>query len=739
MTHIGAPLDRIDGPQKVCGMARYTAEFTVPRMAHAVMVQSTVANGRIREIGSSDVEKMPGVIAVLTYRNAMKLPQGGKAAVQPPQGRVLSLLQDDLVHYNGQPVAVVVAETFEQAIAGADALRIQYERTPALLRVRDAMASAHSPGTVLDMPADTQRGDAARAMASAVYRTNAVYLTPMEHHNPLEPHATLAFWEGSRLVLHDSTQYVAGVQKTVARTFGIPIGQVQVRNLFVGGGFGGKGSAWSHVVLAAMAARHAGRPVRLVLQRPQMFGPVGGRPLTEQTVSLGCDRDGQLLAIEHHVIANTSVIEDWTEASAVVTRMLYACANVATSHRLIKLNVGTPTFQRAPGEATGSFALESAIDELAVAAGIDPLEMRLRNYAERDPERNLPFSSKSLRECYRLGAERFGWARRSPRPASMRQGRWLVGMGMGTATRPAKRSPAAARVQLFPDGTALVQSSTEDLGTGTYTVMTQIAADVLGYAPAQVRFELGNTDFPEAPISAGSMTVESVGSAVHACCLQARHRLVELACSDRLSPLCGTNRSDLKVEDGWLRHADGKRMEPAAAVIARSPGHRIEAEGKSAAGAETKRHSMHSFGAVFTEVHIDPELGLIRVPRVVGAYGVGRVMNAKTAHSQLMGGIVWGISQALFEDSVLDMRDGRFVNANLAEYHIPVNADIGEIEVLFVPEEDTQVNALGAKGIGEVGMTGVAGALANAVFHATGKRIRSLPITLDKVLGAVKM
>ncbi|WP_019140575.1 xanthine dehydrogenase family protein molybdopterin-binding subunit [Noviherbaspirillum massiliense] len=734
MKHVGAPMDRVDGPQKVCGTARYTAEFTLPKMAHALMVQSTVASGRILRIDANKSERMPGVIAVLTHRNAMKLPKGGKAAVEPPHGRVLSLLQDDRVHYNGQPVAVVVAESMEQARAAAAALRIDYDPAPAALSFEEAKPRAYSPEKVVDAEADTRRGDSLKALSNAPCRMNLTYTTPMEHHNPMEPHATLAAWDGKKLTLYDSTQYVAGVQKTVAKTFGIPTDDVRVINQFVGGGFGGKGSAWSHVLLAAMASRQTGRPVRLVLDRPQLFGPVGGRPQTEQTLALGCDRGGKLLAVEHHATSNTSTVEDWTESSAVVTRMLYDCANVTTTHRLVQLNVGTPTFQRAPGEATGSFALESAIDELSYEAGIDPLQMRLVNYAEKDLQNGLPYSSKALRECYRVGAERFGWSRRNPRPRSMQQGRWLVGMGMGTATRPAKRSPAAARVRLMPDGQAIVQSSTEDLGTGTYTVMTQIAADALGYAPSRVRFELGDTRFPEAPIAAGSMTVESVGSAVHAACDKARRRVIQLACDDPLSPLSGASLEDVIVEDGWLRHRDGTRREQVAAVIARAPERMIEMQGDSEAGDETKRYSMHSFGAVFVEVHIDPELGIIRVPRTVGAYGVGKVMNEKTAHSQLMGGIVWGISQALLEESVLDQRYGRFVNANLSEYHVPTNADIGDIDILFVPEQDSQVNGLGAKGLGEVGMTGVAGAIANAVYHATGRRIRELPITLDKLL-----
>jgi len=734
MKQIGASLDRIDGPLKVTGSARYTAEITLPRLAHAVMLQSTIARGRIRDVDTSAAQRMPGVIAVLTHRNAMKLPQGGRAAVEPPHGRVLSLLQDDRVHYNGQPVAVVVADTIEQANAAAEVVTLDYQAETPALEFGKQRQHAHSPGQVLGMDADSRRGDPGHAAATAEHRKSMIYTTPMEHHNPMEPHATLAAWDGDRLTLYDSSQYVAGVRSTVAETLGIPPERVRVRNLFVGGAFGGKGSAWSHVVLAAMAARQAGRPVRLVLERPQLFGPVGGRPQTEQHLQLASERDGALLALEHHAFSNTSTLEDWTEPSAMISRMLYACSNVATSHRLVPLNVGTPTFQRAPGESTGSFALESAIDEVATEAGIDPLQMRLRNYAETDMGRKLPFSSKSLRECYRVGAERFGWARRNPQARSMRHGRWLVGLGMGTASRPAKRMPAAAGVRLLPDGTAIVRSSTEDLGTGTYTVMAQVAADTLGYPMQRVRFELGDTDFPEAPISAGSMTVESVGSAVHAACSDARRQLIRMACADPHSPFSGAGADEVRIEDGWLRDAGGKRREPVAAVIARSPRQAIDVQGSSQAGDETERYSMHSFGAVFVEVHVDPQLGIVRVPRAVGAYGVGTVINEKTARSQLMGGIVWGISQALFEASVPDPRNGRFVNANLAEYHVPVNADIRDIAVLFVPEHDAQVNPIGAKGLGEVGMTGVAGALANAIYHATGRRIRELPITLDKLL-----
>ena len=470
------------------------------------------------------------------------------------------------------------------------------------------------------------------------------------------------------------------------------------------------------------------------MQRPQLFGPVGGRPRTAQAIRVGADDQGRLTALEHRSTSSTSAIEDWVESCAVVTRQLYASAAVATTHRLVKLNVGTPTFQRAPGESTGMFALESAMDEIAIASGIDPMELRLRNDAQRDEQKNAPYSSKALSECYRLGAERIGWSRRSATPGTLRDGHWLVGLGCASATRPAKRSPCAARVRITADGRALVSSSTAELGTGTYTVMAQVAADALGLPVERVRFELGDTTLPEAPISAGSMTMESVGSAIDAACADARAKLVALAIADPDSPLHGAAADDVVIEDGWLRSKTGGGRDNVAVLLSRQGGAPVTADGDSKPGAEDKAFSMNSFGAVFAEVHVDRDLGIIRVPRIVGRFGAGRIINAKTAHSQLLGGVVWGLGMALTEESVLDPRSGRFVNANLAEYHLMVNADIGDIDVAFVDEVDPHVNSLGAKGLGEVSMTGVAGAVANAICNATGRRIRDLPITLDKLI-----
>ena len=735
MNSIGAPLDRVDGPLKVSGRAHYTGDIALPRMAHAVMVMSTIPSGRVARIDSDAAERAAGVVAVITHLNAMKLPQGGKAAVNPPAGRMLSLLQDDLVAYSNQPIAVVVADSIEQAFGAAALVRVEYRSDTARLDFDAERANAYVPKPQNGVPPDSNRGDVAQGLSDAAHTLSLDYTTPLQHHNPMEPHATLASWDGERLNIEDSTQYVAGVRRTLAKTFGIAPELIRVRSSFVGGAFGGKGSAWSHVVLAAMAARQVGRPVRLVMQRPQLFGPVGGRPCTAQTVRLGADAEGHLTALEHRSTSSTSAIEDWLESCATVSRHLYASPNLATSHRLVKLNVGTPTFMRAPGESTGMFALESAIDELAHELRLDPIELRLRNDAKQDDEKKTPYSSKALSECYRVGAERFGWQRRQAEPGAVRDGHWLVGFGCASATRPAKRQPCAASVRVTADGRALVQSSTAELGTGSYTVMAQVAADGLGLPVDRVRFELGDTDQPEAPISAGSMTMESVGSAIDAACGVARQKIAAIARADDASPLRGAVDEDVVIEDGWLRlKSDPRRRESLAVLLTRNGGQPVEADGDSRAGAEDKDYSMNTFGAVFAEVHVDRDLGIVRVARVVGRYGCGRIVNAKTAHSQLLGGVVWGIGMALSEESVLDVRRGRFVNANLAEYHVAVNADIAEIDVEFVPEVDPHVNPLGAKGLGEVSMTGVAAAIANAVFNATGKRVRSLPITLDKLI-----
>ncbi|HEX4684514.1 MAG TPA: xanthine dehydrogenase family protein molybdopterin-binding subunit [Gemmatimonadaceae bacterium] len=701
---IGQPLNRADGILKVTGGALYSAEIAVENVAYGMMIQSTVGAGKIVRIDTTDAERLEGIVAILTPDNAEKLPKKGKAAFSPPAGRILSLLQDYDVHYNGQPVGVVVAETLEQARHAAALVRYEYENAEVEADFERALARSYPyADKILGRdPPHTSRGDISRALRDADACIDVVYRTPVETHNPIEPHATIAQWKGDELTLYDSTQFVYGVRRVVARTFGMPEEKIHVVSQFAGGAFGSKGAAWSHVVLAAMAARHAKRPVKIVLTRRQMFGPVGARPFTTQHFEMGAMRDGTLCAMRHTATSSTSKIEEWVEASTLATRILYAVPNQSTSQNLVKLNTGTPTFNRAPGEASGTYALESAMDEMAGQLGIDPLELRLRNYADQDPEEEKPWSSKSLRECYETAAEKFSWKHRNPKPRSMREDGVLIGMGMATATYPVKQMPASAIARLTPEGIVEIRAATHEIGTGTRTVMPQIAAEVLRIPVERIRLVLGDTSLPQNPISAGSMTATSTGSAVHNAAVALRDMLKELGVTDLAS-----HRPNAIVE----AKADAKPDEEAQ-----------------------KKYSMHAFGAVFVEVRVDPDLGTIRVSRVAGAYGGGRILNPKTARSQIIGGIIYGIGMALLEDTLIDPRNGRYLNAELDEYHLPVHADVPAIDVTFVDEKDEHVNPIGVKGIGEIGITGVAAAIANAVYHATGVRVRDLPITLDKVL-----
>ncbi|MDN7177782.1 xanthine dehydrogenase family protein molybdopterin-binding subunit [Caballeronia sp. SEWSISQ10-4 2] len=737
MSVLGQPLDRTDGLLKVTGQAKYSADNPEAKLAYAVLVTSTIAHGRVASIDTTRIQAMPGVLLVMTHETAMHLPNGGKPDASPPAVRRLSLLQNDEVRYSNEPVAVVVADTLERATDGARKLQasIRYETATSNTDYQRAKSTAYQPEKMMGRPINTQRGNVAAGLRQGPTRLDAVYTTPYEHHNPMEPHATLARWDGPNLTLYDATQGVSGARGAVAKILGINEENVRVICPFVGGGFGCKGSAWSHVVLAAMAAKQTGRPVRLVLERPQMFGMVGNRPFTDQHIQISARDDGTLTGMRHDVISTTSTFEDWNESSAIVTRMLYAVPNQATTHKLVKLDVGTPTFMRAPGETSGSFALESAMDEMAYQLNMDPLAFRLKNYAEMEPQEKKPWSEKSLRECYRIGAEKFGWSRRNPRPRSMRDGNMLIGFGMATATYPANRSAASAIARILPDGTAMAASGTQDLGTGTYTVMTQVAADAFGFPVEKVDFALGDSSLPHAPVSGGSQSVASVSPAVREAASQARAKLIAMAIADSGSPLSGGSIDDVTVDNGWvISRADPSKRDPAAAVIARNGGKPIEAIASTQPGDEKQQFAFHSFGAVFTEVHVDADLGAIRVPRIVAVYDVGSLLNEKTAHSQLMGGLVWGIGSALTEKSELDTRYGRYTNANLAEYHVPVNADVGVLDITVLGKPDPHINSLGARGIGEIGITGVAGSIGNAVYHATGVRVRDLPITLDKVL-----
>jgi xanthine dehydrogenase YagR molybdenum-binding subunit len=708
-TAIGKPTSRVDGRQKVTGTATYAAEFNVPNVAHAAVVRSTIANGRVASVDTVAAERAGGVIAVVTHRNAPRLPyRKHKAIVDPDMGERLHVLQDDRVNHQGQPIALVIANTLEQANHAAMLVRVTYTEANAITdvsRVAPVLPTQEETDQGSQRPPETRRGDPEGALAKAAVKVEQTYVIPRENHNPLEMHATVAVWEGDRLTLWDKTQWVHNTADEIAAVFGIPAQNVRVISPFVGGAFGSGLRTWSHVTLAALGARVAKRPVKLVLSRREMYYGVGYRPHTVQRVGLGASREGHLSAIVHEGHQETSTYEEFTEALLNPTRFLYSCPNVYTRHRIAPMNVHTPTYMRAPGEVSGTFALECAMDELAVALTIDPVELRLRNEPQMDEHRKLAFSSRSTRECYRAAAQRFGWSRRNPKPRSMRDGRWLIGWGMASATYPMNFAPATARARLLPDGTAEVMTAASDMGPGTWTSMTQVAAETLALPLERVKFTLGDTRLPRAPVHGGSLTMASVGSAVQAACRRAREDALRQA-----------GASDL---------ADAMRR-------LKQP---VEATADVKPGDAGQRFSMHAFGAVFVEVAVDPELGETRVRRIVGAYGAGRVVNPKLARSQCIGGMIGGIGMALMEHSIVDVRNGRVPNANLAEYAVPVHADAPQrMDVIFVPEEDPHVNPLGVKGLGEIAMVGVAPAITNGIYHATGKRVRELPVTPDKLL-----
>ena len=726
---------RYDARAKVTGAAKYAAEFKTPTdVAYAYIVQSTISSGRLTSIDQAAAEKSSGVLAVITPFNAPKLPA---ASPQPPARRHVTVLQERDVFYNGQPIAVVVARSLPEAMQAASLLHIHYQQTPAKLKFKDRLGEARPPKSPGREPATQTRGDLAAAMAKGTVTVEQTYTTPYQHHNPMEPHATLAWWEGDKLTVHDSTQYIAGDRVTIARTLGIPADNVHLECPYTGGGFGCKGSTWSHVILAAMAAKVVQKPVKLALDRPQMWGPVGGRPTTVQRISLAATQDGKITGVEHNVIVHTSVMEDFLEPSADQTRMLYASEACETSHKMVDMNLGVATFMRAPGESTGTAALETAMDELAVALKMDPVQLRLVNYAEKDLGSDKPWSSKHLRACYEQAAARFGWSKRNPQPAAMREGNKLIGWGMATATYPANRSAAQALVRILPNGHAFVACGSQELGTGTYTIMAQTAGDTLGIDPAFVEAKLGDSTLPKAPVSGGSQSAASIGPAIEAAAMQVKLKVAQLAISDPKSPLHGAAVADISSRGGklFLSSAPGK-LESYADILSRNGGQPVEAMGSAEPGEEQTALSTHSFGAVFAEVAVDRDTLMVEVRRIVATYDIGTLMNNTTGINQLEGGIVWGVSFALHEESHLDDTYGRYVNANLAEYHIPVNADIGKLDVTVLNIPDTKFNPLGARGIGEIGITGTAAAVGNAIFHATGKRVRDFPITLDKLLNA---
>jgi xanthine dehydrogenase YagR molybdenum-binding subunit len=727
---IGEPRERVDGKVKVTGQARFAAETNMQGLVHAVVVPATIPSGRITSIDDTAAKKSPGVLAVITYLNAPKLnrppTQGGQPRPAQPAGGTpqasgtppasgnyaephLLPFSGPEVHYLGQQIAIVVAETLEAATHAANLVRVKYEETPARLDLRKYRTEGTDKGSQQAPP--VHQGDADTAFASAAVKIDQTYDTPYQHHNPMEAHSLVADWVGNNLELRDSSQNIFAVKTTMAQAFGIPRANVHVLSPFVGGAFGSKGSTWPHVFAAAIASFQLRKPVKLWLSRKQLFFTNGHRPPTEQRVALGSTSDGKLVSIIHEGVSQGNTVTDYNERFTRPTRTIYACPNIRASNKVVDLNVSSPTYMRAPGECVGMFALESAMDELAVALKMDPVALRLANYAEDDPIDHKPWSSKSLRQCYQQAADRIGWSRRTPEPRSMRDGRLLIGMGMASATYPSHRSPASAMARIDDSGNVTISCGTHEMGMGTATVMQQLAAETLGVPFDRVRFFYGDTILPTAPISAGSMTAATVGSTVYQLMNELKRKLIEL-----------NDGKELAAADSYAELLKRKSMTT------------VDAQVDSKPDPEESKYAAHAFGAVFAEVSVDPDLGIVRARRLAGAFGGGRILNARTARSQYYGGMIQGIGCALLEQTRLDDRLGSFTNVNLGEYLLPVNADVPAIDVILVEEEDAHVNPIGAKGIGEIGIIGVAPAIANAVYHATGTRVRDLPITIEKLL-----
>ena len=739
--YVGQAVDRVDGTAKTSGQARFAAEFPYPDLAHAALVHATIARGRITAIDTAAARAVHGVVDVLTHENAPAMKPAPKMSMlnlgSIASSSSVNYLATDEVHWNGQPVAVVVAETVETARYAASLVAPTYQELPAAVDFATEKHNAvpEKKGNPL-LEGGADKGDATAALAAAPVSVDLEFSTPQYNHNAIEPHATTAVWNGDQLTLHDSTQNIGWVRKHLAQRFGVPEKSIRILSPFVGGGFGGKGRAWPGTLLAVLAARATGRAVRLALTREGVYHTVGGRTPSTQRVALGADAQGRLTAIVHTSVSRIARVGGLPEQVTTATHHLYAAPNIHLSHEVVELDLLTNTFMRAPGEAIGTFALESAIDELAWELGMDPIELRLRNEPERDPVSGKSFTQRMLREAYARGAERFGWRDRDPRPGVMRDGRWLVGMGVATAFRGSIHMPVHVTVRLGADGKLVVRCALHEIGMGTATAQAQIAADEMGVPLESVRVEYGDSDLPRGVGAIGSAQTASAAASVLAACAKLRKAVLALAPPG--SPLRGRRIEELEARDGGLHHRDGGQTY--TEILTAAGRDHLEVEHKptmlgflARTVRDSRRWVKATTGAQFCEVRVDPDTGEVRVSRWLGVFDIGTVINARTAASQLRGGIVMGIGMALSEQTLIDHRTGRIMNPSLAEYHVPVHADIPHIDIDYLNEPDPTM-PLGLHGIGEVSITGAAAAVANAVRHATGKRVRDLPITLDKLL-----
>lgn len=731
---LGAPVSRLDGPLKVSGKARFAAEVQLPGLVFASLAYSTIAKGRIAELETGDAENAPGVILVMTHRNAPRLNQPKLFGTAPNAAApsTLPIMQDDRVHWNGHPIALVLAETQEQADHAASLIRAQYEEAPTTTQLAAAMRHARHPDDIMGEESLLEIGDAERELERADVMVDATYRTPFHNHNAIELHAATCAWDGESLTVYDASQLVTATAATIADMFGVAHEKVRVISPFVGGGFGGK-CLWWHQVLAAAAAKLAGRPVRIVLSREGVYRLVGGRTTTEQRVALGATREGTLTALIHSGVAAMTPHNNCPEQFSFPARHMYKAGAIKVEQKVFDMDMLANTFMRAPGESIGTFALESAIDELADKLGIDPIEFRRRNEPAQDPTSGHEFSSRHLVEAYEAGARKFGWDKRPQTPRSRQDGEWLIGMGCAAGTYPYYRMPGAtARITLHADGTAQVATAAHEMGMGTATVQTQICAERLGLPIEHVDFEHGDTALPPSPVAGGSCQTASIGASVLAAHRKLVSELLRLAGND--SPLAGLGVDDVEGQNGGLAWGDDtSRYESYGSILTRAGLSSLTVEANAPAPLEMKRWSMHSTSAIFAEVAVNSITGEPRVRRLLGSFDCGRIINAKTAASQFRGGMIMGLGLALTEKTLFDERTGRIMNPSLAEYHVPVHLDVPNIDVIWtdIPDPHTP---MGARGIGEIGITGTGAAIANAVYNATGKRVRELPITLDKLM-----